>query len=375
MTPDLFAALAYDGTENRHSVLLLSVLRHLSDESRASMLAAVTTSSLVGAHEIAAQYPSTAGVFDGWLQWPGHLLIVMEAKVDDVLTREQAERYATWLGERDEAERVLWLVTRDREEVKSLVATLKTPTTVRVVWSTWTTLADRALAVAAPDECGAADRLLLRGLATRLRASGLAAQPTTTMEPGVLALAIELYPQVYRLRSQMLAWLRELPFLSAWTRETRDVTWTGLSVYAERTLTLAKKGSDGSTRSITWWIEVNAPIGSPVAWPKGTREGLGLRVGFWFSHRVAAEIVLDSLRAVLGAPQGRAHKSYKAAPNYHPTTYDAGTYHEVWWRLYLDPADLDGTAKRLQDALVEQAKRVAPLVVEDIVSPAAPNAS
>jgi hypothetical protein len=375
MTPDLFAALAYDGTENRHSVLLLSVLRHLSDESRASMLAAVTTSSLVGAHEIAAQYPSTAGVFDGWLQWPGHLLIVMEAKVDDVLTREQAERYATWLGERDEAERVLWLVTREREEVKSLVATLKTPSTVRVVWSTWTTLADRALAVAAPDECGAADRLLLRGLATRLRASGLAAQPTTSMEPGVLALAIELYPHVYRLRGQMLTWLRELPFLSAWTRETRNVEWAGLSVYAQRTLTLATKGADGSTRNITWWIEINASVANPVVWPKGAREGLGLRVGFWFWQRVTAEIVLDSLRAVLGAPLGASHKSYQAALDFHPAAVDTGTYHEVWWHLYLDPADLDGTAKRLQEAIEQQAKRVAPLVKEDIVSPAAPIAS
>lgn len=368
MTPDLFAALSYDGLENRHSVLLLSVLRHLSDDARAAVLADVAPTSPRGSCEVAAQHPSTAGMFDGWLLWPGRRLVVMEAKVDDVLPREQAERYATWLGGRDEPERILWLVTRDRVDVRDLLPTLTSPTGVGVIWTSWTALADRAFAVAEASAHDGADRLLLRGLGARLRASGLAASPAQPIDPDALALAVELFPQVVALKKLALTWLRGIPWLSGWTRETRDVTWTGLSVYGERLLPLARTGADAKERAVSWWVEVNAPVAGPDVWPKGQRHGVQLRVGVRLWHRAVAEIALEPLRAALGIPGSEAHRGYLPATPYHPAVYDAGTYHELWWRMAFDPRDLEATAARLRAAMAEQARRIAPLVQGDVAT-------
>lgn len=338
------------------------MLRHLSTEARAALLADVPASPLDGVCEVAAQHPSTVGVFDGWLLWPGRLLVVMEAKVDDALTREQAERYATWLGTRSEPERVLWLVTRERDEVRALVPTLILPAGVRAVWSTWTELAARAFALASAESCGEADRLLLRGLGARLRASGLAISPTQPIDPDALALAIELFPYVVQFRAQVLAWLRALPWLSGWTRETRDPSWTGLSVYGERMLTLAGRGADARERAISWWVEVNAPIANPHVWPKGQRHGVQLRVGVRLWHRATVELALEPLRAVLGVPASDKHGGYVPALAYHPAVFDSGTYHEIWWRVDFDPRDLAGTAERLRGAMEEQARRIGPLI-------------
>lgn len=368
MTPDLFAALAYDGPENRHSVLLLSVLRHLTHEARMALLTDVFASPIGGPCEVAAQHPSSAGVFDGWLLGSGRFLVVMEAKVDDTLTREQAERYATWLGDRDEPERVLWLVTRDREEVRALVPTLNLPSGVRAVWSTWTGLADRAFSLSESGTFGDADRLLLRGLGSRLRAGGLAVSPMPSIDADVLALALDLYPYIVQLRARVLAWLRAIPWLSGWTRETQDPSWTGLSVYGERILTLAQKGSDNVARTVSWWVEVNAPIANDCVWPKGQRHGVQLRVGVRLWHRVTVELALEPLRAVLGVPASTQHKNFVAASEHHPANFDSGTYHEIWWRVPFDPRDLEATAEHLRTVMEEQAKRMGSLFAGGIPS-------
>lgn len=362
MTPDLFAALAYEGAENRHSVLLLSVLRHLSTDARVALLDDVIASPIDGVAEVEAQHASTAGVFDGWIHWSGKLLVVMEAKVDDPLTREQAERYATWLGERDEPERVLWLVTRDRPEVGELAGSLSIKRGGRVLWTTWTTLANRAFALVESGALGEGDALLLRGLGARLRASGLASSPTKPLDLDALALALDLFPYVVQFRARVLEWLRGLTWLAGWTRETRDPGWTGLSVYGERMLTLAKAAADGQERSVSWWVEVNAPISNPHVWPTGQTHGVQLRVGVRLWHRATVELALESLRAVLGAPNSDAHKAYQSALQHNPAVFDSGTYHEIWWRVPFDPRDLEGTAKRLRDAMEEQAKRMSPLI-------------
>ncbi len=175
-------------------------------------------------------------------------------------------------------------------------------------------------------------------------------------------------PQVVALKKLALTWLRGLPWLSGWTREIRDVTWTGLSVYAERLLPLVRTGADAKERAVSWWVEVNAPVAGPDVWPKGQRHGVQLRVGVRLWHRAVAEIALEPLRAALGIPGSEAHRGYLPATPYHPAVYDAGTYHELWWRMAFYPRDLEATAARLRAAMAEQARRIAPLVQGDVAT-------
>jgi hypothetical protein len=359
---DLFSALAYEGIENRNSVLLLSVLDHLSDETCAAFLRVVTEAELGSQREIRAQYSAGDRVLDGWLRWPGRCAIVMEAKVDDPLGRAQPERYAAWLAEtHDEPARVLWLVTRDRPEVRELHPTLKVPAGVTVVWTSWTMLADRAHQFAQEASATETDRLLLTALTRRLRGAGLASTPQPAIDVEALALAVGLAPHVSRLKGQMVSWLRGLPWLAGWTRESRDADWIALSVYAERTLTLAQRDAAGRKRKVSWWVEVNAPIEHANVWPRDQRYGVRLRVGVHLTSTAVREIALEPLRACLGAPAASARAQYMAASEYAPWTFDHGTYHEVFWLVYLDPADLPASAERLRLAMEEQARRMAPL--------------
>jgi hypothetical protein len=105
-------------------MLLLAVLRHLSDTARAGLLRDVVPADLGATHEIRGQHAVSAGVLDGWLRWSGHCVVVMEAKVDDPLGPEQLNRYAAWLSTQVESHRVLWLVTRDLPKVAELLPTL-----------------------------------------------------------------------------------------------------------------------------------------------------------------------------------------------------------------------------------------------------------
>jgi hypothetical protein len=358
---DLFAALEYAGLENRTSMLLLAVLRHLSDAARAALLQDVVPANLGSTHEIHGQHTISAGVLDGWLRWSGHCVVLMEAKVDDPLGSEQPNRYAAWLSTQMEPHRVLWLVTRDLPEVAELLPTLNIPDGVKRVWTSWTQLAERAatLAPAAAD----VDRLLLVALTQRLRATGIAVTPHLPIDGAALGLALGTFPHIRRLREHLVDWFRSLSWLpGSWTHETRYQTWVDLSVCAHRELKLAKPDVDGKDRCITWWAEVYAPADGECVWPPEQSVGMALRLGVIVEGAAAAEIALDSVRAALGAPSAIGRPDFRPANGYHPWIFDARNYHEVWWHVEVDPTDFASSAKRLRLAIEEQGQRLGRLV-------------
>ncbi len=360
---DLFSAMGYDGIENRNSVLLLAVIDNLSEDARAAFLQVVTPTELGSHREIRAQHGVAVGVLDGWLRWPGRCAIVMEAKVNDPLGSEQPERYAAWLAATyDDPVRVLWLVTRGRPDVRALIPTLKFAQGVTVAWTTWTILADHAQNLAERASTVEVDRLLLNALRTRLQKEGIAASPIPPLDLEAVALAVGLLPHVRTFRLHMLRWLQEIPWLSGWKREKREVAWAEISVYAHRALVLANPDATGKKRWVQWWAEIWAPGERSLVWPEGQRYGVRLRVGVWFNGAATADFALEPLRACLGTPAAASHRDYQAASDYHPYTYDRGTYHEVWWLVPFNPADLPATAEGLRLAMEDQARRMAPLI-------------
>lgn len=364
---DLFAALDYTGLENRTSALLLSVLHHLTDESRDAFLRGVISSSFGFKPEICAQYGISMGVLDGWLCWSGRCVVVLEAKVDDDLGPEQPERYARWLAEQDVPQRVLWLVTRERPEVKELLRTMTRPEGVTIVQHTWTELAHRASEIAsnAPE----VDQFLLNALSRRLRASGVAEDALQPLNEATLGPALRFLPYIKAFRQHLVAWFGGLSWLPGeWKREARYTSWKDLSVYAERWLKLNKKDKEDKARWVSWWLEVYAPEQGPEIWPPGQQVGVLLRVGVRLQGSAASEIALEPIRAALGAPSAANHPDFRASPGPRVTTFDSGAYHEVWWILTFNPMDLKGSEAHLRVAMAEQSCRLAPLVEGGLAS-------
>jgi len=356
---DLFAALDYAGLENRTSVVLFAVLHHLGDAGRAALLGELLPAGLGPPDELWPQHGVSVGVLDGWIRWPGRAVVVLEAKVDDPLGREQPERYAAWLAGHPEPERVLWLVTRERPEVEALVPTLAIPAGVRVLATTWTRIADRAQAVAV--HASEADRLLLLALARRLRSSRVAASPAPALDPALLGLALGGVPQIRALRRHLGAWFGGMDWLpQGWTWQERNEAWCELSVSVERPVRLLGGDGDNGGPWVSWRAQVWAPAREPGRWPADQASGVALRVGVVLKGTSAADAALGPLRVALGATRDAPVPEQAVG---RPVTWDSGSYHETWWIVPFDPTDFGASTGRLRAALAAQATRLGVLAV------------